>query len=157
MTMYNVYLQAQSTNMSCWVTGIAMILGWRDNMTYDHVSLASSIGYSGALNTGLNPNDSKALRDCGFVPETPQSYVEDSFDAMLMKYGPIWVAGAQNPIVHIRVVTGLENHRVYINDPWPPGAGRQYDISYEKFCGEVSGLAFMEMAQPTPIYVAHLP
>lgn len=170
---YEVPLIPQTTGMSCWAAGIAMILGWRDSVSISPQMIATNpggISYLQQFNTGgLNPNDTYILRRWGLKMEAPQSYSVEGFAALLHDYGPLWVAAAV-PGPHIRVVTGFQPARnpadaiVTINDPWEqgmrsfrwPNRGSRYRRTYTQFTREVETLAVTEMGQPAPIYVAHL-
>jgi Papain-like cysteine protease AvrRpt2 len=170
---YNVPLVPQTTSMSCWAAGIAMILAWRRGISIDPVTIASNPGgvsYLAQFQSGLNPNDTTILRRWGLSLEAPQSYSVEGFAQLLQRYGPLWVA-ASVPGPHIRVVTGFQpatpdvNSVVAINDPWEqgmhmfrwPNRGARYTRTYLQFTRDVERLARAEMNQPAPIYVAHLP
>jgi hypothetical protein len=172
---YNVPLIPQSTCMGCWAAGIAMILGWRDRISIDPSTIARNPGgaqYLSQLQEGLNSNDVYILQPWGLVVRVPQSNTVERFAQLLEQYGPLWVA-ARVPFIgsHIRIVTGMDVEpnpdltRVYINDPWErgmlafrwPNRGAQYSTTYKQFVAEVDNLAFAEMLEPAPVYVAHLP
>jgi len=170
---YQVPLIPQTTSMSCWAAGIAMILAWRRRVQIDPVLIASNPGgvsYLAQFQSGLNPNDTTILRRWGLVTEPPQSYQTDAFGILLQRYGPLWVA-ASVPGPHIRVVTGFQpgptasDALVAINDPWEvgmqifrwPNRGAQYTRTYLQFTREVERLARTERNEPAPVYVAHLP
>ena len=62
-------------------------------------------------------------------------YTPAAITALIDSYGPLWLAGlvplsgVANPVPHIRVVTGFEGGRAYINDPWPVNRGSIYTLS----------------------------
>jgi hypothetical protein len=170
---YQVPLIPQTTSMSCWAAGIAMIVGWRRGVIVDPVAIAANPGgvsYLAQFQSGLDPNDSTILRRWGLVTEAPRSYEPDAFGELLQRYGPLWVA-ASVPGPHVRVVTGYQpgvtaaNAIVGVNDPWElgmntfqwPNRGARYTRTYLQFTTEVETLARNELNQPTPVYVAHLP
>jgi hypothetical protein len=171
---YNVPLIPQTTGMSCWAAGIAMIVAWRNHFSIDPSMIAANPGgipYLQQFRTdGLNPNDTYILRRWGLVTEAPQSYTIEGFDALLSRYGPLWVAAAV-PGPHIRVVTGImpgstaENSLVSVNDPWEqgmnvfrmPNRGSHYYMRYKELTGQQETLARQELKEAAPIYVAHLP
>jgi hypothetical protein len=170
---YPVPLIPQTTSMSCWAAGIAMILAWKDNVSINPRTIAENPGgvsYLAQFAAGLNPNDTTILTRWGFVTEPPRSYTPEDFSSLLQRFGPLWVA-ARVPGPHIRVVTGFQpafpsqKSIVAINDPWAvgmnafhwPNQGSQYTRTYLKFMREVEGLARQEMAEPSPVYIAHLP
>ena len=170
---YRVPLIPQTTSMSCWAAGIAMIVAWRRGISIDPVLVAANPGgvsYLAQFQSGLSPNETAILRRWGLVTEPPQSYEPDTFGNLLQRYGPLWVA-ASVPGPHIRVVTGYQPSAsaaqaiVAINDPWEsgmhafrwPNRGAQYTRTYLQFTREVERLARGELNQPAPVYVAHLP
>jgi hypothetical protein len=171
---YDVPLIPQTTSMSCWAAGIAMIVAWKRRISIDPFMVATNPGGISYLqqfhHAGLNPNDTTILRRWGFVVEAPQSYTVAGFADLLHRYGPLWVAAAV-PGPHIRVVTGFQpatpenNSIVAINDPWevgmqafrPNNRGSRYTRSYLRFTREVSRLGRSELDEPSPVYVAHLP
>lgn len=170
---YNVPLIPQTTSMSCWAAGIAMIVAWRNQVSIDPGQVATNPGgipYLEQFKTGLNPNDTYILRRFGLVTEAPMCYSISGFNGLLARFGPLWVA-ASMPGAHIRVVTGVlegvseRDTLVSINDPWEqgmrvfrmPNRGSHYTMSYAGFMGQVETLGSRELSEPSPIYVAHLP
>ena len=167
---YNVPLVPQTTSMSCWAAGIAMIVGWAQRQSISPAQIAATAGYQQAYQIGLNPNDTKALKAWGLRTRAPQSYSVGGFADLVTAFGPLWVASAV-PGPHIRVVTGFDlgkdaaSSRVYINDPWQKGmtqfvqgnTGSRYTLTYQQFVTQKETLAIGEMNQPQPIYTAHLP
>lgn len=169
----NVPLIPQTTDMSCWAAGIAMIRGWRDHVSINPKVIATNPGgipYLAQFKTGLNPNDTYILRRWGLVAEAPQCYSVEGFAGLVQKYGPLWVASAV-PGPHIRVVTGVlvgataEKTTVSVNDPWEqgmrvfkwPNRGSHYYMTYTNFTNQYETLGRREFSEPAPIYVAHLP
>lgn len=155
---YNVPLFGQTETMSCWAASIAMILGWRDNASYDEAALARNVGgldYSPMMLSGLDPSDKYILQRNGFALEPPQCYMQRAVRQLLQQHGPLWVASAV-PTAHIRVVTGMTGHQVFVNDPGPVGQGSQYIASFDQFFGQMEQLGANELAEPDPVYVAYL-
>jgi hypothetical protein len=141
-------------------------------MSIDPGTIAARDGYQIYLANGLPPSDDKILRDWGIVPEFPQSYSVPAFMQLLQQYGPLWVAGTVGNIpAHVRVVTGFDPDPdpslaiVYINDPWQlgmqqfslPNSGSSYTKTYLEFTNQTDTLAYTEMSEISPVYVAHLP
>lgn len=169
---YRVPLIPQTTDMSCWAAGIAMIVAWQRRMSIDPSQIAANPGgdsYLDQFKDGLNPNDTSILQKWGFATEPPQSYTPAAFGELLRRYGPLWV-GAAVPGPHIRVITGFQpadpeiEAIVGINDPWesgmrdfrPSNRGSSYTRTYSQLMGEITALAWREMREPAPVYVAHL-
>jgi hypothetical protein len=158
MVAYNVPLIPQTTNMGCWAASIAMILGWKEQASFDPTRIAANPGglnYMPSLVNGLDPNDSYILEQNGFSLERPMCYTRERIEGLLTDYGPLWVAGAV-PTPHIRVVTGLDGGQVLVNDPAPVSVGKRYRRHIESFFGQMETLGRQELAHPTPVYVAHL-
>ena len=163
---YDVPLIAQGTGMGCWAASIAMILGWKNQASFDPSRIAANPGgvnYVPSLTNGLNPNDRYILQRNGFAVEEPVCYTPPAITALLESYGPLWLAGmvslsgVANPVPHIRVVTGFEGGHVYLNDPWPVGRGSQYTSTFQQvFVGQMETLGASELNEPAPIYLAHL-
>ncbi|MEO0462887.1 MAG: papain-like cysteine protease family protein [Pseudomonadota bacterium] len=155
---YEVPLVPQLSNMSCWAASIAMILGWRDQMSIADRTIAQNAGgasYMTSYATGLDPNDKAILRTNGFEVDAPQCYTPQAILALLRTRGPLWIA-TWAPGPHIRVVTGMSGNRLTINDPAPVGTGSRYSRSFTQFFGAMENLGARELAQAAPVYVAYL-
>jgi len=162
---YDVPLIAQATGMGCWAASIAMILGWKNQASFDPSQIAANPGgpsYVPSLTSGLDPNDRYILGRNGFVLEAPVCYTPQAISDLLDTYGPLWLAsqaplsGTGGTAPHIRVVTGLDGGRVHVNDPWPVNRGARYSSNFETIFGEMETLGANERREPNPVYVAHL-
>lgn len=157
---YDVQLIPQGTSMGCWAAGIAMILGWKNQASFDPGMIAANPGglnYEPSLQSGLDPNDKYILEQNGFELEPPLCYMLSRIQQLIDSNGPLWVAGKLPTIpAHIRVVTGYEGQMLYINDPWPVNQGAQYTRSFTSFFGEMEQLGSDEVKEPSPVYVAYL-
>lgn len=151
---------AQPTDVSCWATAAAMVLGWRDRMSLTPETVASISGRTTA--TGLDPaQGGQFASEIGLTYEHPQSYTIDGFRQMLEAHGPLWV-GAAVPGLHAIVVTGMysdgaadgSDTYLRITDPWDrvtgsPGSpgdylnshstGSRYILSWAQFVAEYEG------------------
>lgn len=155
---YDVPLIPQTTSMSCWAASIAMILGWKHQASFDPQLIAANPGglsYMPEFTKGLDPNDRYILERNGFAIEAPQCYMLRAVQALIDAHGPLWVASAA-PAPHIRVVTGYEGERLFINDPAPVNSGSRYERSFASFFGAMETLGAQEMKQKAPVYVAYL-
>ena len=155
---YDVPLVPQLSNMSCWAASIAMILGWKNQMSIADVTIARNAGgpnYMTSYNQGLDPNDKRILRANGFEVEAPQCYTESGILNLLRSRGPLWVA-TWAPGPHIRVVTGMAGSQLSINDPAPVGRGSRYKRPFTQFFGAMENLGARELAEAAPVYVAYL-
>ncbi|MCB9761060.1 MAG: N-acetylmuramoyl-L-alanine amidase [Alphaproteobacteria bacterium] len=138
---HEVQLVPQPTGMSCWAASAAMVIGWRDRMSIDPELMARGEGMYAAFRDGLNPaNVPQLARAFNLRMESPQSYTVEGFRQLLENNGPLWVGISPGPgALHAIVITGLEstsdphNPKVYINDPWPPGRGKQVTTTYQDY------------------------
>jgi hypothetical protein len=171
-----VELVAQPTDMSCWATTAAMIIGWHDQMSISPDYLAQISGCTTA--TGLDPAAvGKFASDVGLVSEAPACYAIDGFRGLLEQYGPLWI-GAAVPSLHVIAVTGLygggaadgSDTFVRITDPWDrvtgtPGqagpylnthqSGSRYILKWDDFVKEYEGAA--ESYPSVNLQILHLP
>lgn len=151
---------AQPTDVSCWATAAAMVLGWRDRMSLTPETVAHISGRTTA--TGLDPAQvGQFASEIGLSYQHPQAYTIDGFRQMLESYGPLWV-GAAVPGLHAIVVTGMysdgtadgSDTYLRITDPWDrvtgaPGSpgeylnthntGSRYIMSWAQFVAEYEG------------------
>lgn len=158
---YTVPSYAQPTSMSCWATGIAMMVSWRDNISIAPESIAAVLGYKTQFDTGgLGSEDVTAFERWGLEWQPPMSYTVQGFFDLLDQNGPLWVAGNPNA-PHVRVVTGIvgdgtpDGTLIHINDP---ANGRQYTETFRVFHDNMERLGDHEMnAQglEKPVYIAH--
>jgi hypothetical protein len=157
---HDVQLIPQATGMGCWAASIAMILGWKNQASFDPGMIAANPGgldYRPSLQNGLDPNDKYILERNGFELEPPQCYMLSRIQSLIDSNGPLWVAGRLPTIpAHIRVVTGYQGQMLYINDPWPVNQGAIYTRSFNSFFGEMEQLGAAELSEPSPVYVAFL-
>lgn len=173
---YDVDLIAQTTEMSCWAAGAAMIVNWMfpdPDRSISPNDIASGIGYwrqfhlPASQGGGLPPADTTMFSYWGLTPEAPQSYSVEAF-VDLMRYGPLWVASAV-PGPHIRVISAInsdgtpEGTILTIQDPWQrgmrtfrmPNTGSTYELTYQEFIEEYERLGHQEQNIPNAVYIAH--
>jgi N-acetyl-anhydromuramyl-L-alanine amidase AmpD len=143
----DVQLVPQPTGMSCWAASAAMIVGWRDKMSIDPSEIASGAGQWAAFKDGLNPADVPSLAQAwGLVMEPPQSYTIEGFRQLLENDGPLWV-GEAVPGLHAIVVHGIygdgtpDGTSVRIKDPWEPGVGSEYNLTFRQFVQQYEAAA----------------
>ena len=156
--IYEVYLIPQTSKMSCWAASIAMILGWKKQMSIPDTVIARNPGglnYMTSYAQGLDPNDRYILEANGFGIEAPMCYTQQGISSLLSRKGPLWVA-TWAPGPHIRVVRGMSGSTLYINDPAPVNTGSQYTQSFSKFFGAMESLGVRELKEKSPVYVAYL-
>ena len=149
---HDVQLIPQGTSMGCWAAGIAMILGWKNQASFDPGMIAANPGglsYEPSLKSGLDPNDKYILEQNGF--ELDRRFVI-CFHVFrnYRSNGPLWVAGAV-PTAHIRVVNRLRADALY-QRPVPVNQGAQYCRSFTSFLATWNSL--VEEKGTVPVYVA---
>jgi Papain-like cysteine protease AvrRpt2 len=148
---------AQPTAESCWATSAAMLLGWRDQMSYSVEAIATQCGKT--TRDGLDGSTVESLgRSLGLTSAPPQSYTPEGFRTLIENNGPLWVGKlmtAGSNAGHVVLVVGMYedggNHYLRIIDPWDrpvgrPGApgryagshstGSRYIMRYEDFQAE---------------------
>lgn len=155
---YDVPLVPQTSNMSCWAASIAMILGWKRQMSIPDTVIAQNPGglnYMTSYTAGLDPNDKYILEANGFGIESPQCYTTAGIESLLTRKGPLWVA-TWAPGPHIRVVTGMNGSALSINDPAPVNRGSRYTRPFSEFFGAMETLGMRELKERSPVYVAYL-
>ena len=158
----------QPTDMSCWATAAAMLVGWRDRQCVSPEMLAQCNGLASSLTGGLAPGNKQAFADAlGLVVHPNACYTAEGFRDILEYNGPIWVT-AKVPFVHAIVVTGMyrENGRYYvritdpldrvIGTPGAPGArasspthvtGSRYIMTYDAFAQEFEAAGDIDRIQ----------
>ena len=159
---------AQPTDMSCWATAAAMLVGWRDRQCVSPEMLANFHGLTSSLTGGLAPGDKQAFADAlGLVVHANACYTPEGFREILEANGPIWVT-AKVPFVHAIVVTGMyrENGQFFVRitdpldrvvgTPGAPGArtsppthnnGSRYIMTYDAFSQEFEAAGDIDRIQ----------
>jgi len=140
----DVQVIPQPTDVSCWATAAAMVMGWRDRLSLRPEDVAAMAGRTTSQTFRVSEKRAvaKAFR---LAAEPPQSYTIEGLRALLETKGPLWV-GAITPLGgHAVVVTGLYGDGapdgtgtyVRVSDPWDrdpgvPGAPGAYRESHEQ-------------------------
>lgn len=147
----------QPTDNGCWATTIAMLLGWRDQMSIMPASIAQQCGRD--IANGLPWSErANAAATLGLGALPPQCYLPEGFASLIENHGPLYVgkmASATALTGHAVLVVGMyfdgANHFLRIADPWDrpvgtPGApgnyapthhsGSRYIMRYEDFQNE---------------------
>jgi len=130
---YEVPLVPQQTPMSCWAASFAMLIAWRDGMPMEPAKIAEPLGYKKKYDKdGLEREDTAVINHWELQAGEPMCYSLKAFKDLIETYGPLWVA-TNRLSPHARVITGMtwdgtvENTRVNIYRPPPPGGVLQYD------------------------------
>lgn len=124
-----VYVIPQPNPKACWATTIAMLMGWRDQKSYDPATIAQQCGRD--INNGLpwaERDDVARALNLGTVP--PQCYLPEGFRSLIEAHGPLYVGKIMSDMIdsgHAVLVTGMyfdgTDHFVRVADPWDRGVG----------------------------------
>lgn len=112
----DVPLVKQRRNMSCWYASVCMVAYFRE--AGPRLGLPDKWN----ANAGISLDDFiKLAQGEGLVSiRSPASNLtEQQLEVFLRNDGPIWCAGKWDGVPHIVVLTGVENGKVYVNDPNP--------------------------------------
>ncbi len=112
----NVPLVPQLLSMECWYASACMVA------YYFAPGPRLGLPAQWAANNGINPTlgDFAALarnEDLTPVAAPERVWGEKNLERLLRDYGPIWSAGYWYGVPHIVVLTGVDDTKVYINDP----------------------------------------
>lgn len=164
--VYDVPLIPQQTGMSCWAAGAAMLVFWRDQVSFDVSEVVRDNSYWSEYAHGLPIEDTSIFDVFGMIEEPSQPpYSVAEIQELLELYGPLWVTGMPG---HVRVVTGLvgdgtpEGTMVLINDPWDidmegfdlSNQGSQYAMTFSQFTAMQQ--EFFQRARGRGTYTAYL-
>ena len=167
-----VQMIPQPTDMGCWATAAAIVIGWRDRTSVSPSALASCINLERQMQDGLTPPEVSVFANAsGLTVEPNACYTPDGFAQLIEYNGPIWVAAVVNAPVrffHAVVVTGMYRangaYFVRVTDPLDrvvgspgsPGArtippthstGSRYIMTYEDFTSEFEAAAGIGVIQ----------
>lgn len=167
-----VQLTPQPTDMGCWATAAAMVIGWRDNQSVDPTLLARCINLESQMQSGLRPPEVAFFANASTLKVEPNAcFTPEGFRQLLEVSGPVWVAEVVRAPVnffHAVVVTGMYRSNgayfVRITDPLDrvvgrpghPGArtlppthvtGSRYIMTYEDFVSEFEAAAGIGVIQ----------
>jgi len=133
-----VPLVPQLSGMSCWAAAAAMLIGWRECVDVDPEEIARGAGRWEDYRDGLRADDIGTLaRACGLTAEPIERLSVARLRELLEGYGPLWVGEAHSGL-HVVVITGAggdgtpDGTMVRVADPWPPGQGSRYTISFRE-------------------------
>lgn len=165
----DVQLINQPTPNGCWATTLAMLIGWRDQVSIAPQTIAQQCGKD--IAHGLPWAERQAAAAAlGLTAHPPQCYLPEGFKALIENHGPLYVgkmASSSNLSGHAVLVVGMysdgTSHFVRVADPWDrpvgtPGSpggyspshdtGSRYIMKYEDFQNE-----YEMAASGNPAYV----
>jgi hypothetical protein len=138
-TWPDVELVAQPTDWSCWAASASMVVGWRDRVSINSAEIAAGTAHwvpYADVKKGLYPSDIDELAVAWrLTAQPPQSYSVEGFRALMASHGPLWI-GVAVPSGHAIVAYGMygdgmpSSTKVRVLDPWPPGRGERYDMTF---------------------------
>lgn len=118
---YDVPLEAQDYDYSCWHTAAYMVwLYWQQNGYGAGPMNTLSGEYNQAKTQGLSPAKFVTLgKTTGLriVPQKATPYTEGDLYVTLKKYGPLWAAGYWEGEPHVVTITGVEKGFFFYNNP----------------------------------------
>jgi hypothetical protein len=138
---------AQPSSMACWATVGAMMLSWRDSVSY---TIEDAMSMCGAKwldiykkNTGLAAADHGPFADdAGMTYEPMQCFPAAAWEEMLRAYGPLAVVTA-NPF-HARIMVGISGDGTDSGttvDIIDPNGGRRYPLNFGTFSQDFEGVS----------------
>ena len=137
----DVQLIPQPTGKSCWATTLAMLIGWRDQVSIAPDTIAQQCGRS--IGEGLPWAEREAAATAlglGTVP--PQCYLPEGFAALIENHGPLYVGKMMSGTIqsgHAVLVVGMysdgTDYFVRVVDPWDrpvgsPGSPGDYEATH---------------------------
>jgi ABC-type bacteriocin/lantibiotic exporter with double-glycine peptidase domain len=107
---------SQTGDADCWHAAIRMIYAYKKQMCPNPAPATYQAG------VGLSPNCAAVAamaKAAGLKPVPNQPNTDQQLEAILRQYGPLWLP-LQGLGGHVVVITGVENGKIYINDPAAP-------------------------------------
>ena len=119
MIKLNVPTLAQEKANCCWHTAANMIwLYWQSQTQRQGPMFTVPDAYARADTTGLTPQEFATLaRNVGLSPISNFAKTEDELFKNLRDQGPLWCAGYWFGPGHIIVLSGVDNGKIFFNDP----------------------------------------
>ncbi len=161
----------QPTDMGCWATAAAMLVGWRDWVCVDPTMIARFTGCEPSLTDGLTAAKKRAFASAvGLVVHPNACYTPEGFREIIEANGPVWVTTQTGSpsFIHAVVATGMyrsgDDYFVRITDPLDrvvgspgtPGArtsppthmtGSRYIMSWNDFAAEFEAAGNIDRIQ----------
>jgi hypothetical protein len=117
--LLDVPLVAQASTNTCWNAAAQMLWEYRQLKTGMYGPM-NSISSKYSQNKTLKAQDFRALaKSVGLKKIRIHTRMHSSgeFGHLLERFGPLWCAGRWDYSEHIIVLTGIDGHIVYYNDP----------------------------------------
>jgi flagellar motor protein MotB len=160
--------EKQPSSMTCWATVTTMMRSWRAQAS---MSIETAIGQIGSTwlgrfkaNQGLTASEKVPfLAAAGLAYEYPQSVTAHGWEALLRRYGPLWVTTDEDPsaafAIHARIMSGIhgdgtdEGTTIEVVDP---ATGTAYSENLGKFRDKYESEA-RDSKHPARIQIVHWP
>lgn len=163
VTLKNVPPQQQKNRMSCWMTGGAMVYGFKKNLSIDERGLSLSLGDPWKLyfdtDAGLAWNQVASFGSAiGLTYAPPANPTVNGWAGWLGK-GPVWVAVIAPQGPHVWVLTAMvgdgtsDGTQVTYNDP---SDGTAHKVSFGEFIRALEKYPRQAGADPLYPQILHL-
>ena len=135
----------QPSGLTCWATVTTMMVSWKQGRSLPIETALEGIGQiylnMFSANQGLSAAEKPVfLAAAGLVAEPPQNPSMEGWEAMLRRFGPLWVTTdeAQGPrwAIHARIMTGIHGDGTpggTTIDLIDPAGGREYSERFTTF------------------------
>lgn len=145
----------QPTGNVCWATAATIMYSWRNNANFDIATVMDSVGggYRAKFDAddGLSGADKPDfLRRMVLRSEVPQSYTIAGWEALLRRYGPLWVTTAEGAgfSIHARVLIGIRGDGSAAGTSFrivDPGDGAIHSESVQVFINKFEAVARQDL------------
>ncbi len=134
----NVPMVTQKRQMSCWYASACMVAYYRQ------AGPRLGLPEKWKANNGIKVSDFIKLAQAEGLKSVQSPAIaltEQQLEVVLRNCGPVWCAGMWDGLPHIVVLTGVENGKVFINDPSPSKKQRVETLAWfnEKLCNNIKG------------------
>jgi hypothetical protein len=108
----------QSKNFDCWAVVTAILIAWREQISYDVSIIMERLGSEYLKmyedDTGLPTNKvNEWITASGLVKEESQCYSQSKIRDILKEFGPVVFTTARDEngqhLMHARIITGMQN------------------------------------------------
>jgi outer membrane protein OmpA-like peptidoglycan-associated protein/peptidoglycan hydrolase-like protein with peptidoglycan-binding domain len=157
---------AQPSGKTCWATVTTMMLSWRDQVSYTIPGALEKAGSAYVTkfknDQGLATADKPAfLAAAGLAYQLPQSLTAAGWEALLRRYGPLWVTTDEKPgagfSIHARIMTGIHGDGTPAGtsiDIIDPSGGKAYKENFGTFVTKFESEA-LDPKRPVRIQIVH--
>ena len=123
----DVPLVPQRRQMSCWYASACMVCYYREAGPRLGLPAKWEANCGIKLKDFISLAQSEGLKS---IRSPAKSLTEKQLEVFLINNGPLWCAGRWDGVPHIVVLTGVENGKVFINDPNPQKGKRVESLAW---------------------------